>query len=67
MCSLRNNAPIHDVISDFFQLHMYIMRLNVHCLVVYFSILHVLGVNAVLVSACLMFAIFLPKIGTIIR
>ena len=81
MRSLRNDAPIHDVISDcvlvrspqraawpviYMYMYMY-MRLNLHCLVVYFSILHVLGVNAVLVSACLMFAIFLPKIGTIIR
>ena len=81
MRSLINDVLIHNAVFDcvlvrspqraawpVIYMYMYThMGLNLHCLVLCFSILHVLGVNAVLVSACLMFAIFLPKIGTIIR
>ena len=37
------------------------------CCSLYFSWKHVLGLNAVVLSICLFFAVFLPQIGIIIR
>eukprot|EP00918_Siedleckia_nematoides_P045971 GHVU01100803.1.p1 GENE.GHVU01100803.1~~GHVU01100803.1.p1 ORF type:complete len:581 (+),score=22.61 GHVU01100803.1:81-1823(+) len=53
-----------------FPLLMYLFRIQFMHVVfnnIYPGFLHVIGLNTVLVSICIVFAIFLPKIGTILR
>jgi len=80
--NLLNNMASNDVMTfiarifllfqmtTVFPLLMYILRVQVMDAMfgnIYPSVWHVMGLNALVISCCILFAVFMPKIGTIIR